>query len=218
MVDRIRSKLSYANVMATVAVFIALGGVSYAATQLPKNSVGAKQLKKDAVTGAKVKDGSLKKADFAAGQLPSGATGPIGPAGPAGAPAPGGGKSVQMAVFKEGPSGANATQAFAPSGVSVANDPIVMVAPVAMEIANFHVLTPQQGIGQAVQVRIESSPLLGATGTPLVSCTVVAETNTCTNSQTATIAAGELLIGRITNGPGGAVGGFVSVGYTLKPS
>ena len=215
--DRFRSKLSYANVMATVAVFFALGGVSYAATQLPKDSVGAKQLRKDAVTGAKVKDGSLKKADFGAGQLPSGATGPAGPTGPAGAPAPGSGKSVQMAVFKEGPSGANATQAFAPSGVSVAADPIVMVAPVAMEIADFHVLTPQQGIGQAVQVRIEASPSLGATGTPLVSCTVDAGTSTCTSPQTAAIAAGELLIGRITDGPGGAIGGFISVSYTLKP-
>ena len=36
MIDFIRSRLSYANVMATV--FLALGGVGYAATQLPKNS------------------------------------------------------------------------------------------------------------------------------------------------------------------------------------
>jgi hypothetical protein len=212
MMDRVRNRLSYANVMATVAVFVALGGVSYAATQLPKNSVGAKQLRKNAVTGAKVKDGSLKKADFGASQLPTGATGPVGPAGPDSSS-----KSVEMAVFKDGPSAANGTQAFAPSGVSVANDPIVMVAPVAMEIADFHVLTPQQGIGQAVQVRIEASPSLGATGTPLVSCTVAAETSTCSSPQAATIAAGELLIGRITNGPGGAIGGFVSASYTLKP-
>jgi hypothetical protein len=52
---RIRSHISYANVMATVAVFIALGGASYAALKLPKNSVGTKQLKKNAVNGAKVK-------------------------------------------------------------------------------------------------------------------------------------------------------------------
>lgn len=51
-----RPKLTYANVMATVAVFIALGGASYAATQLPKNTVGSKQLKKNAVTTAKVKN------------------------------------------------------------------------------------------------------------------------------------------------------------------
>ena len=55
---RLRPKLTYANVMATIAVFIALGGASYAATQLPKNSVGSKQLKKNAVTGSESEDGS----------------------------------------------------------------------------------------------------------------------------------------------------------------
>lgn len=90
MVSFIRGKLSYANVMATVAVFLALGGVGYAATQLPKNSVGAKQLKKDAVTSAKVKNGSLQAKDFKAGVLSAGRTGPAGPQGPAGAQGPAG--------------------------------------------------------------------------------------------------------------------------------
>ena len=54
-----RAKLTYANVIATIALFIALGGVSYAATQLPKNSVGSKQLKANAVTAAKIKNGAV---------------------------------------------------------------------------------------------------------------------------------------------------------------
>lgn len=96
MIKGIRGKLSYANVMATFAVFLALGGVSYAATQLPKNSVGAKQLKKDSVTSAKVKDGSLQASDFkgglshADGNGPVGPVGPQGPAGPQGAQGPAG--------------------------------------------------------------------------------------------------------------------------------
>ena len=59
-----------------LALFIALGGTSYAAATLPANSVGTKQIKKNAVTKAKirknsvtsvkVKDGSLREADFAA--------------------------------------------------------------------------------------------------------------------------------------------------------
>lgn len=61
---RLRGRLTYANVMATVAVFIALGGSAYAATQLKKNSVGTKQLKNSAVTGTKVKDGSLSAVDI----------------------------------------------------------------------------------------------------------------------------------------------------------
>ncbi|HEX7278184.1 MAG TPA: hypothetical protein VF255_01045 [Solirubrobacterales bacterium] len=89
---QIRKRLTYANVMSSLAVFMVLGGAAIAATQLPKNSVGAKQLKKNAVTaakikknavnGAKVKDRSLKAADFAAGQLPAGPKGDTGAVGP----------------------------------------------------------------------------------------------------------------------------------------
>jgi hypothetical protein len=66
---RLRSKLTYANVMATVAVFIALGGASYAATQLPKNSVGTKQLKKNSVTTAKIKNEAVTAAKVKKGAL-----------------------------------------------------------------------------------------------------------------------------------------------------
>ena len=78
-----------------IAVFVALGGVSYAAVTLPSNSVTSKQIKKgqvknsdlgnNAVTSGKVKDRSLLAKDFKTGQLPAGASGPTGPAGPAGA-------------------------------------------------------------------------------------------------------------------------------------
>jgi hypothetical protein len=60
-----RPRLTYANVVATMALFIALGGASYAALKLPKNSVGTKQLKKNAVNGSKVKNNSLTGEDFA---------------------------------------------------------------------------------------------------------------------------------------------------------
>ena len=43
------SRLSYANVVATLALFVALGGSSYAALKLPRNSVGAKQIRSGAV-------------------------------------------------------------------------------------------------------------------------------------------------------------------------
>lgn len=55
---------SPALVISILALFVALGGTSYAVTQLPKNSVGTPQLKKNAVTGAKVKDGSLSGTDL----------------------------------------------------------------------------------------------------------------------------------------------------------
>lgn len=87
-------KLTYANVVATLALFVALGGSSYAAVELGKNSVkseniGKEQVKasdiaKNAVNSAKVKDASLLAKDFKSGQLPAGATGAIGPRGPQG--------------------------------------------------------------------------------------------------------------------------------------
>jgi hypothetical protein len=82
------SRLTYANVMSTIAVFVALGGGAYAAVALPKNSVGTRQLKADAVTSAKVRNHTLRAHDFAAGQLPAGAPGAAGGQGPQGAQGP----------------------------------------------------------------------------------------------------------------------------------
>ena len=75
---RLLSHLSYANVVATLALVLAVTGGAYAATQLPKNSVGSKQ----------VTNGSLKAKDFKPGQLPAGPQGVPGPKGEAGAPGP----------------------------------------------------------------------------------------------------------------------------------
>jgi hypothetical protein len=85
----------YAAVTSTLALAIALGGTSYAAITLPRNSVGTTQIKPRAVkssdlgassvSSGKVRDRSLRALDFALGQLPSGPTGPAGPAGAAGA-------------------------------------------------------------------------------------------------------------------------------------
>jgi hypothetical protein len=79
-----RSHVTYANVIATLALFIAIGGGAYAATRLPKNSVGRKQIKANAINASKVADRSLLSRDFKAGQLPAGARGPQGIQGPKG--------------------------------------------------------------------------------------------------------------------------------------
>ena len=65
MVREFRPRLTYANVTATLALFLAIGGGAYAATQLPANSVGTKQLKKGAVTKKKLADGSVTGAKVA---------------------------------------------------------------------------------------------------------------------------------------------------------
>ncbi len=73
-------KVRYANVVASLALFVALGGTSYAALQLPKGSVGTEQLRRDAVTSPKVKPGSLLLSDFRSSQRER-LRGPSGPAG-----------------------------------------------------------------------------------------------------------------------------------------
>jgi hypothetical protein len=80
MAGRIR-RLSPAMIVDCIALAVALGGVGYAATVLPANSVGALQLKANAVNSSKVLNGSLVKADFKAGQVPAGPAGPAGSKG-----------------------------------------------------------------------------------------------------------------------------------------
>ena len=68
-----RPKLNYANVVATIALFVALGGAAVAAG-LPKNSVGPKQLKPGAVTAralhrAAVTSGKIGPKAVTAGKL-----------------------------------------------------------------------------------------------------------------------------------------------------
>src|SRR5207248_2767105 len=82
---------SPAMAVACLALLVALGGVGYAAVKLPANSVGTAQLKKDAVTGLKVRNGTLLAADFKAGQV-VGKTGPQGDPGAKGDPGPKGDK------------------------------------------------------------------------------------------------------------------------------
>jgi hypothetical protein len=57
---RLKGKLTYANVISTLCLFMLLGGsAAFAATKLGKNSVGTKQIKKGAVTGIKIKKGTI---------------------------------------------------------------------------------------------------------------------------------------------------------------
>lgn len=59
---QIRKRLTYANVMSSIAVFLVLGGATALAAGLAKNSVGSKQIKKNAVTTAKIKNNAVTTA------------------------------------------------------------------------------------------------------------------------------------------------------------
>lgn len=107
VLNKLRQRFTYANVMSTLAVFIALGGSSYAALK-----VTGRNVPKDALTGADIKnitgrdvtnnsltgtdvkgigtgdvsDGALLAQDFKRGQLPAGAQGQRGEKGDKGDP------------------------------------------------------------------------------------------------------------------------------------
>jgi hypothetical protein len=95
VLGRVLRRANYANVTATIALFVALGGGAYAAVALPKNSVKARQIatnavraseiKRGGVGSAEVKDRSLRLSDFG-GQLPAGPKGDQGSQGLQGPP------------------------------------------------------------------------------------------------------------------------------------
>jgi hypothetical protein len=72
---------SHGTVVAYLALSVALGGSSYAAVTLTRNSVKARHIARNAITSPKVKNGSLLIRDFAAGQIPAGAKGEKGDQG-----------------------------------------------------------------------------------------------------------------------------------------
>jgi len=58
-VARLRQPFTYGNVTATLALFVALGGTSYAVSQLPRDSVGAAQIKRSAVGASELRRGAV---------------------------------------------------------------------------------------------------------------------------------------------------------------
>jgi hypothetical protein len=195
------SPVAYAALgLSLLALFSPFAGVADAAGHhIGKNLVVTKSIKNGAVTGGKVKDGSLTAADLAPGTIP----------------VPGGGKSVVMASRGTLSISPNDINFMAPSG-AYTSGPIYGIAPVAMSVADLRVVTPQEGIGQAVQVSLSMSNGIGADLVPLLTCTVGAQTGGCSANGPATVPAGYLLTITTTNGPGGATGGFIAVGYTVR--
>lgn len=108
MTNRIRPRLTYANVTASLALFIALGGTGYAAATLPRNSVssaqirakavGSSELRSNSVNSSKIRNGSVTTRDLSASSREA-LRGPVGPAGPQG---PAGGTFYRAAITAGG--------------------------------------------------------------------------------------------------------------------
>jgi hypothetical protein len=120
---KLRPRLTYANVVATLALFLALGASSYAAVTITgrnvkNSSLTGRDVKNNSLTGADVKnirsgdvsDGSLLSKDFKAGQLPAG---PRGLQGATGAP---GLSHTYAALDRAGGQGARSVSVGVPAG------------------------------------------------------------------------------------------------------
>src|SRR4051812_44164365 len=89
-----KERLTYANVTATLALFVALGGSSYAAVNFPRSSVGSRELKTNSVGAAEIRrkavgsseisDRSIRLRDISQNVRDAlhGHPGPAGPPGP----------------------------------------------------------------------------------------------------------------------------------------
>jgi hypothetical protein len=58
-------RVSYANVVASLALFVALGGTAAAVTTLPRDSVGAPQIRKDAVRSPEIAMDAVRSPEIA---------------------------------------------------------------------------------------------------------------------------------------------------------
>jgi hypothetical protein len=125
---RLRSyRSNHASVVAYLALFVALGGSSYAAMrvgsgEIVDNSIRSKDIRNGNVTSRDIKDnevrthdvrnGSLLAADFQAGQLPAGATGPKGDTGSQGPQGIQGPPGTDGAKGTNGKNGANGVSGY----------------------------------------------------------------------------------------------------------
>src|SRR4051794_37098521 len=151
----------HSTVAAYLALFIALGGTSYAATKLPKYSVGGAQIKANAVGGSEVKNGSLTRSDFKASSLP---------AGPAGAQGLQGQQGLQGLKGDKGDKGdKGATGDVGPATTRFFQHPVDLAAG---QSATLTVFCPagQQAIGGGIRGDANDSESTTVTGTrPAVS-------------------------------------------------
>jgi hypothetical protein len=64
MLSRARKRLTFANTTSTLALFVALGGTSYAAITLPSNSVGKSQIRSAAVGQSEVAPNAVGRSEL----------------------------------------------------------------------------------------------------------------------------------------------------------
>ena len=69
LLRRVRGRLTFANTTSLLALFVALGGTSYAAATLASNSVGARQIRSGAVGTSEIRYSGVRMQDIAPGAV-----------------------------------------------------------------------------------------------------------------------------------------------------
>jgi hypothetical protein len=163
------ASVGYANVTATVALFIALGGVSYAAATLPDGSVGTKQIKNRAVTLEKLDSKARKKLRGQVGQPGArgapggpGAQGNPGPQGDPGPSGPGGATGVKGADGAPGAPGAVGPRG--PSDVYLAGPASFLTLTTSSDLSGLQLMA-QKGVPAGKYLVIATAQLKNASAT-----------------------------------------------------
>ena len=137
-----------------LALFIALGGTSYAAAKLPKNSVGSAQIRSGAVTQSKLQKSLQSKLAKAGAPGPAGATGAQGPKGDTGAQGP------QGVAGEKGDKGDPGPTAAGVGGTNLTVSPVGTPVPTLSEAS----VTLQQA--GKVLVLVQGTAAVACGGTP----------------------------------------------------
>jgi hypothetical protein len=135
------SRPSPALVISVIALIMATAGVGVAASRLPANSVGTRELKNHAVIASKVKHHSLLAVDFKAGQLPAGEQGPTGNTGPTGDTGMQGAPGISGYVQVDAHSALDTTTpksatALCPTGMKVIGGGVAVPGAITVAISN----------------------------------------------------------------------------------
>jgi hypothetical protein len=176
--DRIRGKVTFANVVAVICLFVVLGGssvaqpaVQAAATlitggHIKDSTVTGRDVRNSSLTGGDVRNGTLMASDFNPGQLLAGPKGQAGPAGPKGDPGPAG---AQGPAGLAGPKGdAGLSGPAGPTGPSGVVFSAQAVAPGNSPTATTQFLTPgaQVSVAAGQKVHVVANKAFGTLASP----------------------------------------------------
>lgn len=202
----LRHRPSPALVISSVALFLSLGGVGYAATQLPSNSVGSRQLRNNAVTYKKIQPGAVGNVRANTSQLQERVYKTCAS------------DTAIAAIAQNGSPTCNSTLP-AEVGTTSNTASVPTTATAATSITSTNLTTGDDYLGLAnPTVTVTPASGGGATQTASVTCTLTVGSNTQTRTVTvttpsATTAASQSLALQLTG-----TGGTASVGCTSASS